>query len=64
MDVGKKILEYREQKTIMITELADRTGIAKSRLMEIESGDTPTLKEFRAILDSLGVSPLEFFRSA
>jgi transcriptional regulator with XRE-family HTH domain len=63
LEVGKRILEYREQKTIMLTELAEATGISKNRLKEIEEGGPPSLQEFRLILKELHVSPLQFFRT-
>lgn len=56
--IGKRIRELRIQKRYSITELAERAGVAKSYISNIERGimSNPSIQFLEKVADSLGVS--------
>jgi HTH-type transcriptional repressor of puuD len=62
MNIGGRIKEIRKQSGIKITELAEKAGIARVYLSDIERGKhTPSLKTLEAICAALKVSLSAFF---
>ncbi len=62
MNIGGRIKEIRKQSGIKIVELAEKAGIARVYLSEIERGKhTPSLKTLEAICVTLNVSLSDFF---
>ncbi|TVY05656.1 helix-turn-helix domain-containing protein [Paenibacillus cremeus] len=56
--IGKRIHELRLQKKYSITELAERAGVAKSYISNIERGimSNPSIQFLEKVAESLGVS--------
>ena len=56
MDIGEKIILYRQQAGLTIDQLAQRSGVSKSTLNKITSGETksPTVKVMGDIARALG----------
>ncbi|GIN73218.1 transcriptional regulator [Bacillus sp. J14TS2] len=55
--IGKKIKQIRRQKGLTLTELAERAGIAKSNLSNIERNvnQNPSIQVMEKIAEVLGV---------
>lgn len=56
--IGKRIRELRIEKRLSITELAERAGVAKSYISNIERGimSNPSIQFLEKVSDTLGVS--------
>jgi len=54
--IVSKLKERRLERGLTITELADRMGMERSRLSELETGKrSPSLKRLNAWADALGM---------
>ncbi|HEX6899183.1 MAG TPA: helix-turn-helix transcriptional regulator [Thermoanaerobaculia bacterium] len=61
--VGAAIRRVRELRGIEQTELARRTGLAKSQISKYETGrDLPKLENLGKIIGALEATPQSFFR--
>ena len=64
MDIGSKIKELRMLNGLTQEELADRAELTKGFISQIERNMTsPSMETFLDILQCLGVTPEEFFKS-
>ena len=62
MDVGRRVVELREQKNISTNKLANLAGISQSYLREVEMGNkNPTVEILSYICDAINISLQEFF---
>lgn len=62
MNVGKRIVEFREEKGISTNKLANLAGISQSYLRDIELGKKqPTVEYLGYICDALGITLKIFF---
>lgn len=62
MDIGKRVIELREQKNISTNKLANLAGVSQSYLRDIEMGNkNPTVEILSYICEALNVSLQEFF---
>ncbi|MBQ8575748.1 MAG: helix-turn-helix transcriptional regulator [Clostridia bacterium] len=62
MDVGKRIIELREQKNISTNKLANLAGVSQSYLRDIEMGSkNPTVEILSYICFALNISLQDFF---
>jgi len=62
MNIGKKIIELREEKGLSQYRLAKEAGVGQGRISQIESGKnpSPTTATLQKIASALGVSMAEF----
>ena len=57
------LLKVRNEKDVTIKELSLRTGLSKSALQRIESGEvSPTLEKLEKIAKALGVRVTDLFK--
>jgi len=64
MEIGKRIKELRVQKNLTQEELADRAELSKGFISQVERDLTsPSIATLIDILQCLGTTPEEFFRS-
>lgn len=57
------LLKVRNEKDVTLKELSLRTGISKSALQRIESGEvSPTLEKLEIIAKVLGVRVTDLFK--
>ncbi len=57
------LLKVRNEKDVTLKELSLRTGISKSALQRIESGEvSPTLEKLEIIAKALGVRVTDLFK--
>lgn len=62
MDIGKRIVELREQQGISTNKLANKAGVSQSYLREIELGlKNPTIEVLSYICYALNISLKNFF---
>ena len=62
LNVGKRIVEFREEKGISTNKLANLAGISQSYLRDIELGKKqPTVEYLGYICDALGITLKIFF---
>lgn len=62
MDVGKRIVELRQQRNLTTNKLANLSGISQSYLREVELGNkNPTVEFLSYICDGLHISLCDFF---
>lgn len=62
MSIGKKIKNLRIQKNLTQEELAERTGLSKGYISQLEhNSSSPAMDTFFNILEVLGTTPSEFF---
>jgi len=62
MDIGKRIVELREEKMITTNKLAGLAGIAQSALRSIELNEkSPTIVTLDRICSALGITLDDFF---
>lgn len=62
MDIGKRIVELREQKNISTNKLANLAGISQSYLRDIETEKkNPTVEILSYICFALNISLQDFF---
>lgn len=60
--ISEKIKNIRKQRGLKITELAQRAGVSKSYISQLEKGlIIPRIDTLKKVLDALGVSITEFF---
>lgn len=61
--LGRKIQHYRERSGLTLRELADRSGVSRTVLSRLETGERDDLKvsSFRKIAQALGRSLDDFF---
>lgn len=63
MDVGKRIIYFRNRQKITTNKLADLAGVSQSYLREIELGNvSPTIEKLEYICEALQISMEEFFK--
>lgn len=63
-DLGRHIRDARLARNLTLEELAARTGLSRSYLSNVERNvNSPTVSTLRTILDALGVSLVDLFRS-
>ena len=63
VNIGRKVRELREKSQLTIMDLAAKTGIAKSVLTEIESGDvTPPVATLLKLAKAMNVGMAFFFQ--
>ncbi len=63
MEVGKKLRRLRRSKGLSLEELAERAGLTKGFLSQIERDKTsPSVAALKAILDVLGEDIATFFK--
>ncbi len=63
MEVGKKLRRLRRTKGLTLEELANRAGLTKGFLSQIERDKTsPSISALKAILDVLGEDISTFFK--
>ncbi len=64
MEVGKKLRRLRKTKGLTLEELAERAGLTKGFLSQIERDKTsPSIAALKAILDVLGEDISNFFKN-
>lgn len=62
LNVGKRIIQLREDKGISTNKLANLAGISQSYLRDIELGNKqPTVEYLSYICDALGITLKIFF---
>lgn len=60
--VGPRIRQLREKKGWSLTELAERAGISRSYLSQVERGESePTQGKIVRLADALGALPSELY---
>lgn len=65
MDIGYKLRNLRRIKNFTQEELAERTDLSKGYISQIESQHaSPSIETFLNILEVLGTSASDFFKSA
>ncbi len=63
VNIGRKVRELREKSQLTIMDLAAKTGVAKSVLTEIESGDvTPPVATLLKLAKAMNVGMAFFFQ--
>lgn len=62
--IGERLKELRQQKRMSLSELAEKSGVAKSYVSAIERGlqDNPSIQVIEKLVSILGV-PLQQFLS-
>lgn len=62
LEISKKIKKYRTEKRLTLQELADRSGVTKGLISQIENGRSiPSLPVLFSIIKSLEVAVGDFF---
>lgn len=62
INVGKRLIYFREIRGITTNKLANLAGISQSALREIELGErNPTVETLSYFCEALGISMSEFF---
>ena len=65
MEIGKKIREYRLQRSLNLKQLAERIECTASLISQIERGKAdPSISTLKKIAKSLNVNIVDFFMSA
>ena len=60
--LGERIRHYRNKRRMIITELAERTGISRSPLLKYEYDQTrPALRDLKKIAAALGIGANELY---
>ena len=54
--IGQKIIKLRQQKGWSLDDLAERSGVPRTTLHNIEKGHEPSWSKVCKIADALGVS--------
>lgn len=63
MEIGKKLRRLRKSRGLTLEELAERVGLTKGFLSQIERDKaSPSIAALKAILDVLGEDILNFFK--
>lgn len=64
MDVGKRLMEFRNEHDIARSALAKKSGVALSFINSIERGEKePTIHTLRRLCNALGLTLSDFFAS-
>lgn len=62
--LGMHIREARQSRNLTIEQLAQRSGLSRSYLSNLERNvNSPTISTLRTVLDAIGVSLTQLFRS-
>jgi len=62
LEISKRIKEYRLEKRLTVQELADKSGVSKGLISQIENGRSiPSLPVLFSIIQSLEVALGDFF---
>jgi transcriptional regulator with XRE-family HTH domain len=62
LEISKKIRKYRQEKVLTVQELADRSGVSKGLISQIENGRSiPSLPVLFSIITSLDITVNDFF---
>lgn len=62
--IGEKLQKFRKEKKLSLRALAEKAGISKSTLSDIEKGNTnPTTNTLNKLADALGISIEDLFKS-
>jgi transcriptional regulator with XRE-family HTH domain len=62
MNIGQKIREYRKNKALKLVNIAERTGLSKPFISEIERGiKSPSIETLSKICSALDITLAEFF---
>ncbi len=62
MDIGKRIVQLREERGITTNRLANLCGISQSFLRNVELGEKGiSVNNLHLVCEALGVSMVEFF---
>ncbi|MEC3980728.1 helix-turn-helix domain-containing protein [Amycolatopsis sp. H20-H5] len=62
--LGRHIRDARTARNLTLPQLAERTGLSRSYLSNVERNvNSPTISTLRTILDALGVSLAQLFRT-
>lgn len=62
MDIGKKIKEFREEKTLNIKQLAELVECTPSLISQLERGKAdPSISMLKRIAEALNVNIVDFF---
>lgn len=60
LDLGKRLRAIREEKSISLSQLAEKTGYTKSFISQVEKNKTsPSISSLLRITDTLGIKPQE-----
>lgn len=63
LEVSKRIKQHRIEKRFTLQELADRSGVSKGLISQIENGRSiPSLPVLFSIIQSLSIEVSEFFK--
>lgn len=63
LEVSKRIKQHRIEKRLTLQELANRSGVSKGLISQIENGRSiPSLPVLFSIIQSLSIEVSEFFR--
>lgn len=63
VNIGEKIIEYRNQKKLTIKEVAQRAGVTPSMLSQIERGlSNPSINTLKMVAKALDVPLFNFFK--
>jgi transcriptional regulator with XRE-family HTH domain len=63
-ELGRHIREARLARNLTLPQLAEQTGLSRSYLSNVERNiNSPTISTLRTILDALGVSLAQLFRT-
>lgn len=64
MEIGEQLKNLRIQKNLTQEELGERTDLSKGYISQMERGlSSPSMETFFTILEVLGVTPEEFFKT-
>jgi transcriptional regulator with XRE-family HTH domain len=61
--LGPTLRAARRSKRLSLRDLADQTGVSLNTLSRVENGHVPDLKNFRRIVDWLGLPAEQFLES-
>jgi transcriptional regulator with XRE-family HTH domain len=60
LDLGERLRSIREEKSISLSQLAEKTGYTKSFISQVEKNRTsPSISSLLRITDALGINPQE-----
>ena len=62
IQIGKRIIELREERNLSTNKLANIAGISQAYLRQVELGETnPTIDMLSYIIEAMNISIFEFF---
>ncbi|GAB2762077.1 cupin domain-containing protein [Salinifilum aidingensis] len=63
-ELGRHIRDARRERGLTLEQLAERTGLSRSYLSNVERNvNSPTIGTLRTVLDAIGVSLVQLFRT-